>query len=188
MTQQSGREKCNCATGGATAAQAPPLDDGVTKVLKAQVPQSYEASFNVRIVPGRSLEDAVKVRPHCRPRGPVQGWTIGTLAVSAELADTLAKADKTMVAWLAKDKANAQRFLVNPVAAMREAGLKLSRTDEKSLARASGAAKATHIVPPGISIAKVTAEAFPNGRVGSVGPSKPGGKADGFDCGPKRKG
>ena len=38
----------------------------------------------------------------------------------------------------------------------------------------------------------MTAQAFPNGRVGAVGPRKPDGKQDGkvddFGCGPKRKG
>ena len=45
-----------------------------------------------------------------------------------------------MVAWLAKDAGNARRFLANPVAAMREAGVELSRADEKALARAGEAA------------------------------------------------
>ena len=187
MNQQPGREKCSCG-GGAAGAPAPSAHDDVTKVLKAQVPQDYEVKFNLRIVPGRSLKDVAELPPRCRPRGHAQGWTPGLLGVGSELVATLAKADKAMVAWLAKDKANTQRFLANPVAAMREAGVELTRADEKSLVRASTAAGAARMVPPGVKVASVAAEAFPKGRVGGIGVSTPGGKTEDFGCGPKRKG
>lgn len=188
MTDQLGREKCNCGANGAATAQAETSGEPVTKMVKAEVPQQYEAKFNVRIVPGRSLDAALEARPHCKPRGHSHGWTPGTLGIDRDLVATLAKADKTMVAWLAKDTANAQHFLANPVAAMREAGVALSRAEEKTIARASAASAAARNVGPGVNVASLTAKAFPDGRVGGLGSLKPDGKADDFGCGPKRKG
>ena len=188
MSDAPERERCNCTPSGGTAAQSPTAGDEVTKVVKANVPQDTQASFNLRIVPGRSLKGALEVQPYCKPRGHAHGWTPGTLGIDSALLATLAKADKAMVAWLGRDNENARRFLANPVAAMREAGVELSRADEKALARAAEAAGAVRTVGPGVDVASVTVKAFPNGRIGAVGPRKPDGKADDFGCGPKRKG
>jgi hypothetical protein len=188
MAGEAGSEKRGCCASGGANAEAQPAGEMVTKVVKAQVPQEYDAKFNVRIVPGRSLGSVLEVKPHCKPRGHRQGWFPGGLRIDPGLVATLAKADKAVVAWLARDAANAQRFLANPVAAMRDAGVELSRAEEKALSRASAAAAAARQVGPGVNVASVTAQAFPDGRVGGLGSSKPGGKADDFDCGPKRKG
>lgn len=188
---QSGN--CRCGTDAAsTAAPVPSSDDGVSKFLKAHVPQDYEANIRVRVVPGRSLKDVGVLAPRCRPRGHSTGWTPGLVALNPDLVATLAKADKVMVAWLAKDQANTQRFLADPVGAMREAGVELSRSDEKALARASVVAAAARVVPPGVRVASLAAQTIPNGRVGHIDVVKPGAtpdaKTDNFGCGPKRKG
>ena len=196
MSDRPGRDDCNCNPGGGPAAEASAAGEAVAKVVKANVPQDAQASFNLRIVPGRGLKGALEVQPNCKPRGHSHGWTPGILGVDSALLGTLAKADKTMVAWLAKDAGNARRFLANPVAAMREAGVELSRADEKALARAGEATAAARSVAPGVDVVSVAVQAFPNGRVGAVGPRKPDGKQDGkpdgkvddFGCGPKRKG
>lgn len=188
MAEQSGCEDCNCGATSTAGAQAPPAGDVVRKLVRAEVPQDYQAKFNVRIVPGRSIEGAHLVRPQCLPRGHAQGWVPGALGISQQLAATLAKADKTMVAWLAKDAANAQRFLENPAGAMREAGVELTRAEEKLLARASAASGAARHVAPGVNVVSLTAKAYPDGCVGATGAVKPGRKADDFGCGPKRKG
>jgi hypothetical protein len=189
---------CGC-TGGAGATTvagetaADQADDRIAKVLRAQVPQSYEASFNVRVVPARSLADALVERPGCKPRGHRKGWGPLTAGLAQELtpalADKLARADKTVMAWLARDKANAQRFLAQPLQALAEAGVELERSEHKALARAQAAAAATQMVPPGVTVTSVAAEAVPNGRVGGIARPKPGAGAEAVpDCGPRRKG
>ena len=152
--------------------------------------QTYDAKFNVRIVPARSLLDPAALRPRCRPRGNTQGWT--GPSISPGLVGALAKADKAVIGWLARDKANAQRFLADPVAALREAGVSLDRAQLKELVRARAAAETTHLVPPGVTVKEVAVEAFPKGRVGGITTPKPGGSGGDADtiisCGPKRKG
>ena len=93
-----------------------------------------------------------------------------------------------MVDWLANDTVNSQSFLASPVDAMREAGVQLSRAEEKALARSNEAASATRVVGPGAKVTSLSAQAYPNGRVGGLGSGNAGGKTDDFDCGPKRKG
>jgi hypothetical protein len=189
MTNLPGYEKCSCAGAGTNSAQPQSTEERFAKIVKAQVPQGQEAKFNVRIVPGRSLAAGLTHRvQYCKPRGDRPSWTAGAAGLSAELVATLAKADKPMMAWLAKDAANAQRFLANPVAAMQEAGIELARAAQKALARASLAAEATRAVSPGVNVAALTAKAFPDGRVGGLGSGKPGAGADDFGCAPKKKG
>jgi len=195
---KSGDTPCGCV-GAGVAATAPSestavaADDRIAKVLRAQVPQSYEAKFNVRIVPGRSLGDVLVERPGCKPRGHRKGWGLLTAGLAQELTpalvDKLASADKAVMAWLAKDKGNAQRFLAEPMQALSEAGVQLERGEQKALARARTAAAATQLVPPGVDVTSVVAEAVPGGRVGGVARPKPGAGADAPpDCGPRRKG
>lgn len=188
MADKPGIDKCKCGESGVAGAQASGADEDSTRLVEAEVPQDYKASFNLRIVPGRSLESALRPSARCTPRGSTAGWAAGTPAIEPGLVATLARADKAMIAWLAKDAANAKAFLANPVAAMREAGIKLSRPEEKALARAHEAARASRVVAPGVNIDSIEAQAFPNGRVGGVGTGKPAGKTDDFGCGPKRKG
>jgi hypothetical protein len=190
MSDSTSKAGCGCtSSGGASGTPATSIDE-VGKVLQARVAQAYDAKFNVRIVPARSLPDLAVQRPGCRPRGHSPGWT--GPSVSPGLVSALAQADKAVTGWLARDRANAQRFLGDPVSALREAGVKLERAQLKELVRARAAAETTHRVPPGVTVTEVAAEAFPNGRVGGIGTHKPGGSGGGTDapfrCGPKRKG
>lgn len=187
MANEPGRNDCSC---NASGENGPPdaSDTEVTKAVKAQVPQEARASFNLRIVPGRTLEGALERQRACRPRGHSQPWTPGLLGLDEALVKTLARADKVMVAWLARDAGNAQRFLASPVSAMREAGIELSRAEEKALTRAIEAAASARTVGPGVDVASMKVQAFPNGRVGAPGGRKPDGKTDDFGCAPKRKG
>lgn len=202
MSDKSTGTSCGCrssASGIAEAAAGAVAESFGAQAVKAQVPQSYEAKFNVRIVPGRSLTP-VPI-PRCQPRGHrPPGWRPGgTVAIDPGLVDTLARADKAVVSWLAADRANAGRFLADPVAALRDAGVKLSRAEEKAIARAAVAAEATRVVAPGVDVTDVAAAAYPSGRVGQIGSTRPGGKppkGDGgsgggdsaIGCGPRRKG
>lgn len=188
MSDKSGQEICNCGGHGSTGGQSRPAGEILGKVLRAVVPQDYEAKFNIRLVPGRSLENGVLAQPRCKPRGHAPGWNHDTGTIAPDLVATLKNADKLMIAWLAKDTANAQSFLANPVAAMREAGVELARADEKALARANEDANSARVVGPGVQVASLSARAYPKGRIGGLGSAKPDGKADDFDCGPKKKG
>jgi hypothetical protein len=92
------------------------------------------------------------------------------------------------VAWLAKDSGHAQQFLANPVAAMAEAGVALTRAQQKDLARSSEEAAAARTVKDGENGVSMVTQVFPKGRVGSIGSRRPDGDADDFGCGPRRKG
>ncbi len=187
MADESGKTKCKCSSHPATGAQSQPQADVIAKMVQAQVPQGYDAKFNVRIVPAHSLDAALHQEPHCTRRGNApQGWIAGTLGIGQGVLTTLGKADKTVVDWLAKDPANAQRFLASPVTAMREAGVQFSRMEEKLLARAVVAATDARPVAPGVNVTAVLATAYPDGRVGGIG-SNPGGGKDEFGCGPRKK-
>ena len=199
MSEKSMGTSCGCRSSVSALAEAAAGDVAESfgpQAVKAQVPQAYEARFNVRIVPGRSLTP-VPV-PRCRPRGHRSpGWHAGgTLAIDPAVVHALAAADKVVMSWLAADRANAGRFLADPVAALRDAGVKLSRAEEKAIARVAVASEATRVVPPGVNVADVAAAAYPNGRVGQIGSGRPGGRPPkgesggdaGIGCGPRRKG
>jgi hypothetical protein len=172
--------------------QSPPTGEDLPKVVKAAITQDYEATFNIRLVPARSLEDPDLTQRRCMPRGHAPGWDYGILTIDPGLAGIIAKGDKPVIAWLAKDAANAQHFLANPVAALREAGVELTREQEKALTRSIEAASATRVVGPGVKIASLSARAYPKGRVGGVRSGrtdgKPGARTDDFGCEPRRKG
>jgi len=193
MSDKPEQKQCNCSGHGQPGGASPQRMAGAElgKVLKAQVPQDYNANFNIRIVPARSLDKAL-LQPQCAPRGNVTGWHYGAVAVDPGVVATLNKVDKPIVAWLAKDAANAKLFLADPLAAIREAGVQLTRAEEKALARAHSQVSATRVVGPGTNVASLSAQVYPKGRVGSIGSTKPDGKPEGktddFGCGPKRKG
>ena len=184
MSDQSTQKDCGCGSASQVSTSNQTAVQQVTKLVRAQVPQDYSTNLKVRLVPARSLDKAVHAEPRCKPRGNVTPWDQASLTLDAKLADSLSKADKVMVAWLARDTANAQSFLTNPLAAMRKAGVQLTRAEEKALARASEAAAAGRVVGPGINVASLSAQAYPKGRVGSISASK----TEDFSCGPKRKG
>lgn len=178
MTDQSPREK----------SLQPQSGDGVAKKpVRAQIPQAYEMTLDFRVVPGHRLKTPLS-QPHCEPRGNRQDWSLSRPTIDPQVLATLAKADEQMIKWLAEDTANVHRFLAAPVAAMRDAGVKLPRAIEKSLARASAEASAARTIGPGVTVVAVQAKAFPKGRVGSIGSTTPGDSTEDFDCGPKRKG
>jgi len=192
MSDKAEQKPCNCGGHGPTSGQSQPAGEDFAKVVKAAVPQDYKANFHIRLVPARSLESGVRAEAQCMPRGHASGWHHGTETIDPGLVAVVNKGDKVMVAWLAKDTANAQRFLANPVAAMREAGVELSREQEKALARSNEAAATARVVGPGVNIASLSAQVYPKGRVGGLGSGRSGGKIDGktddFGCAPKRKG
>jgi len=63
MSDKAAQEKCNCGSRGPTGGQSQTAGVDLAKVVRAQVPQDYEANFNIRLIPARSLESGVQVQP-----------------------------------------------------------------------------------------------------------------------------
>ena len=179
---------CGCNCSQSAGLSAPASGEAITKLVQARVTQDAKSRFNLRIVPARSLDLLRQVPAQCQPRGHARGWGTGQFRVDAELLTALASGDKAMVAWLAKDGGHADRFLANPVAAMAEAGVALTRAQQKTLARSSEEVAAARTVQAGKGGVTVATQVFPKGRVGSIGARHPEAQADDFGCGPKRKG
>ena len=187
--QRESNTSCGCDNSLPASTATPGAGEAITKLVKAQVPQDVQSNFNLRIVPARSLDGLTKTPAQCQPRGhAAHGWTAGQFGVDAVLVSALAKGDKALVAWLAKDNSHAQKFLASPVAAMAEAGVELTRAQQKALARSSEEAAAARTVKNGENGVSMVTQVFPKGRVGSIGTHKPEGATDDFGCGPKRKG
>jgi hypothetical protein len=183
MSEKIPSGNCHCGNQGRSGSA------NLEKLVMAKVPQDFNANFRIRLVPARDLDLSAEREERCRPRGQRKGWTVGPPTLDGKLIATLNKADATMITWLAKDPTNARRFLSAPVAAMREAGVELSRAEAKALSRANEAAQAARVVGPGVRVASLVAEAYPNGRIGRL---KPRPDADGddepFGCEPRKKG
>lgn len=151
----------------------------------ATIQQGYETRLNVRLVRGREADIAVLARG-CRPRQGAPRRDADPVALPPMLVDKLRAADAQVVAWLAKDSANAQRFFAEPVAALLDAGVELDRTEQKHLARAHGAVREASVVAPGVRVARLDVAAHRTARVGDVlKPSRPQpGRDDDTGCGP----
>lgn len=189
MTDMHERKECDCQDGDArTTGGKPARGEAIARLVKARIPQDHHANFNVRIVPARNLDDLKAVQAQCRPRGHTTGWGAGQATVDPALVAALAAGDKAMVAWLTKDPAHARRFLAEPVAAMAEAGVVLTRAQQKAVARTSEEVAAARNAGAGGNGISVNVQVYPDGRIGAIGTHKPDGTSDDFGCGPKRKG
>lgn len=152
----------------------------------ARIPQGYEGKVNVRLLPIRDF-DLGSTRLGCRPRGPRRD--AGPILLPTDLTTKLRNANKNVVAWLNADAANSQLFLLNPVEALKKAGVELSRREEKALDRVHRDNNEAGAIAPGVSITNLDAVAHPTGRVGSVKPGRPStGTTREVRCGFKRKG
>lgn len=143
-------------------------------VVRAMVHRGYDTTVNVRIVKGSSLGDLLRPK-RCEPRKGAQRREADPLDLPAELIDKLREIDKSVVAWLAKDQANARLFLAKPAEALAQAAADLDRADLKALDRAHQAVREAAVVAPGVRVADIKAEVFPNGRVGDIKPTGTGG-------------
>lgn len=141
------------------------------EMIVAKVPQGYETNINVRLVPGRDVEfTAIK---GCRPREGAPRRDAEPLDLPPDLIAKLKNADKTVVAWLAQDEANARLFMARPAEALVKAGVDLTRADQKALDRTHREVGQAAVVGPGVKVASFTATAFPQGHIGRI---KPGAK------------
>jgi hypothetical protein len=143
-------------------------------VVRAMARQGYDTTVSVRIVPGTSLGDLLRPK-RCEPRKGAQRREADPFDLPAGLIERLREVDKSVVAWLAKDQANARLFLARPAEALAQAAADLDRADLKALDRAHQAVREATVVAPGVRVADLKAEAFPNGRVGDIKPAGIGG-------------
>lgn len=147
-----------------TVEAVPPSQEAVV----AAIPQGYDARIRVRFVRARDI-GAMTLDPGCSPRQGVPGPATELLP---GIVTKLQKSDQQVVAWLAKDAANARRFLEHPVAALQEAGIELDRSELKALERSHAAVREASVVPPGVTLAEVDATAHRTARVGDKVPGK----------------
>jgi len=94
------------------------------------------------------------------------------LDLPRDLVDKLKKADKTVIAWLAKDEANARLFMARPAEALAKAGIDLTRADQKAIDRTHREVREVAVVGPGVKVASFTATAFPRGQIGKIKPGR----------------
>jgi hypothetical protein len=130
------------------------------KLVVAVVPQGVSAAFTVTLVPGGpvGLADPVQRALRCFPRGQIHHDTTSPL-LTGQLAEKLEAASTKVMAWLEKDNANALLLMSDPVAALGKARIRLSRSDQKALARAHGAVTEASVVPPGLRVTRLTVAA-----------------------------
>jgi hypothetical protein len=158
-----------------------------SEMVTAKMPQGYNATINVRLVPGRNLK--IPSIRGCQPRQGAARREADPLPLPESLVDKLREADKRFVEWLAKDAANAHVFVEKPIEALLKAGIDLTREEQKTLIRGHVAASEGRLIPPGARVVAFSASAHPKGRVGEMKPSsktKAPGETD-CGCGPKGK-
>lgn len=159
------------------------------EMVVARMPQGYDASINIRIVPGKDIAFTPAVFG-CRPRQGATRREAQPIALPEGLAEKLRDANKKVVDWLARDPANAQLFLAKPLEALSQAGVDLTRAEQKALERTHNAVREMAVVAPGVNVAQISVTANPKGRVGDVyKPGRPqGNRQDDAGCVSEGKG
>jgi hypothetical protein len=144
----------------------------------ASVQPGFAATINMRLLPARDVIIDVP-EPGCQPRAGAPGRGVQPGTLPDGLAAKLLQANKTVVAWLTRDPANAELFLNDPVTALGRAGVDLARAELKALYRSHSQVRQQAVVPPGAVVSKLTVRAAARGKVGDQRPDKPGGKPGG---------
>lgn len=140
--------------------------------VKANIPQGMKLTTKVNIMRGRDIREQLKPKPSCKPRGNRQPrpWASGRIAVSEPVLGILEKSDKDVVDWLAKSAANRIKFFENPVASLVEAGVKLTRAEQKELSALVANSSAELVLEPNTTLNDITITASPTGKIGSFRP------------------
>lgn len=149
------------------------------ELIVGKVPQGYETNINVRLVPGREFDLSAILG--CRPRKGAPRRDAEPLALPPDLLGKLKLADKAVVAWLAKDEANAQLFMQRPAEALAQAGVDLTRAELKTIERVHSEVREAAVIAPGVKVAALNVVAFPRGQVGKIKPGtrpQPKGNSD----------
>ena len=173
MCENCGGAHASASGTGATIA----TDVGADQPIVANVSPGFEAHINVRLLPAKNIELG-HAKGACRPRAGAVRHDVEPLDLPEDLVDRLREANTAMVAWLAKDADNPRRYLDDPVAALAEAGVELSRAHVVSLTRSHRAVREQAVVPPGAAISGLSVVAAKRGKVGDHGPVKGASKPD----------
>lgn len=172
-------ENCNGACpGAADGASAAAAGSIASRPIVASVQPGFATTINVRLLPARDVIFDVS-RPGCQPRAGAPGRGVQPGALPGGLAAKLLQANKTVVAWLTKDPANAELFLNDPVTALGKAGVDLARAELKALSRSHSQVRQQAVVPPGAVVSKLAVRAAARGKVGDQRPDKSDGKRGG---------
>lgn len=167
-------EKCDDdhpqGTRGDHGDQTVNADSGTSRPIRAQIEAGFDSTVSIRIVPGRDLFKEPQ-RGECSPRGD-RPYGVRPTPFPAELVEKLTKANTAVIDWLARDTANAEQFIHDPVVALERAGVELTRAEAKVLSRSHGALRDDAVLPPGAAISTLTISATKRGKVGDVRPSK----------------
>lgn len=142
---------------------------GTAQPIRAIVQPGFDAKVSIRIVPGKDIFTEPP-RPACRPRGD-RPYGIRPLPYTPDLVVKLTEANAGVSAWLAKDESNARAFLDNPVAALAEAGVDLTRAEAKAVSRTHALLKEDAVLPPGAQISTLDVVAVKRGKVGDRHPA-----------------
>jgi hypothetical protein len=164
--------KCNeqrpdgAATAVLAAGESP---DAVVQPIRATIQPGFDAKVSIRIVPGRDIL-TTPPRPACQPRGD-RPFVVRPIPYDPDLITKLTEANASVSAWLAKDESNAKAFLDDPVAALAEAGVELTRAEARSVSRSHAVMKDDAVLPPGAQISALEVVAVKRGKVGDRKPT-----------------
>ncbi len=145
-------------------------------VVRARLASGHDMNLRIRLVPGAQLAPEPK---RCQPRH--RGGSSAEQLLPPTLLDRLATADSKVIAWLAADQERGGEFVRDPVRTLQQAGIELSRAEQKAIARAHHAVRKAAVTPPGTVVQSVEVATFPGGRIGRIGRIPAGAKADDHD-------
>ncbi|QNP40600.1 hypothetical protein [Lysobacter solisilvae (ex Woo and Kim 2020)] len=121
--------------------------------VAASLQQAYDLNLKVTLLPSRKIPPVFHLG--CQPRQGAQRQDKSPLDLPEPIRRWLVEASPQLVAWMSRDVTNAQAFLLDPMAAMQEAGLKLDREQAKTLVRIRETAAAGDAVAPGMQLRTV---------------------------------
>ncbi|WP_456403771.1 hypothetical protein [Thiolapillus sp.] len=142
-------------------------------LVKASITPGYNTNINIRFVPGRDFGDLVAIPKTCKPRnGKKKRPESDLLALPDKLVAKLIESDKQIISWLARDEANTRLFLSNPASALKEAGIDLTRAEQKQLHRTHHEVSQNTVIGPGVKVSDISTAVFPDGRIGKIKPGR----------------
>lgn len=121
--------------------------------VAASLQQAYDLNLKVTFLPSRKIPPTFHLG--CQPRQGAQRQDKSPLDLPEPIRRWLVEASPQLVAWLSRDVANTHAFLLDPMAALQQAGLKLDREHAKTLVRLREAAGAGDAVAPGLQLRSV---------------------------------
>jgi hypothetical protein len=174
------QEVAMCETCSDTRPSASPAGSGPGRPLPADPPSrpitavmqpGFDTSVAIRIVPA-TTPFPTQNGGGCAPRGD-RNYTPPRPQLSDVLIGKLTEASGAVTTWLAKQPAHARLFINDPVTALQQAGVDLTRAEAKELARSHTAVRADAVLPPGAQLSELTVTATRRGKVSDGRPGRP---------------